>query len=104
MWLTIQDGAITLGVSLRKEMTEAGTQTAEPVVILTACLFPFVAEEREMQPSGTCYHPNCHCRWKILLILRNLNKKQVINTKKYCFRGKTKYPSRNLAQKNFSDA
>ena len=56
------DRAITLGVSLHKEMTEAGTQTAEPVVILTECLFLFVAEEHEMQPSGTCYHPNCHCR------------------------------------------
>ena len=37
MWLAIHDGAITLGVSLKKKMTEAGTQTAEPVVILTAC-------------------------------------------------------------------
>ena len=82
MWLAFHDGAITLGVSLHKKMTEAGTQTAEPVVILTACLFSFVAGEHELQPSGTCYHPNCHCRWKILLILRNLNKKQVINTKK----------------------
>ena len=58
MWLAIHDGAITLGVSLHKKMTEAGKQTAEPVVILTACLFSFVAGEHEMQPSGTCYHPN----------------------------------------------
>ena len=77
-----------------KKMTEAGTRTAEPVVILTACLFSFVDGEHEMQPSGTCYNPaatvhgehemrpsgtcyylNSHCRWKILLILRNLNKK-----------------------------
>ena len=27
MWLAIHDGAITLGVSLDKKMTEAGTQT-----------------------------------------------------------------------------
>ena len=44
MWLTIHDGAITLEVSLHKKMTEAGTQTAEPVVIITSCLFSFVAE------------------------------------------------------------
>ena len=81
MWLAIHDGAITLGVSLHKKMTEAGTQTAEPVVILTVCLFSFVAKEHEMQPSGTCYHPNCYCRWKILLILRNLTKK---TSRKYC--------------------
>ena len=37
MWLAIHDGAITLGVSLHKRKTEAGTQTAEPVVIPTAC-------------------------------------------------------------------
>ena len=72
----------TLAASLHKEMTEAGTKTAQPVVILTACLFSFVAGEHEMQPSGTCYHPNCPFQSKILLILRNLNKKQVINTKK----------------------
>ena len=71
-------------VSLHKKMTEAGTQT-ELFVILMACLFSFVAGEHEMQPSGTCYHPDCHCRWKILLILRNLNKKQVTNTKKILF-------------------
>ena len=71
MWLAIHDGAVTPGVSLHKKMTEAGTQTAEPAVILTACLFSFVAGEHKVQPSGTCYHPNCHCRWKILLILRN---------------------------------
>ena len=71
---------------IRKKMTEAGTQAAEPVVILTACLLSFVTGEHEMQSSGTCYHPNCHCRWKILQILRNLDKKkQVINTKTYCF-------------------
>ena len=52
---------ITFGVSLHKKMTEAGTQTAELVVILTAYLFSFVAGEHEMQPSGTCCHPNCHC-------------------------------------------
>ena len=62
MWLAIHDGAITLEVSLRKKMADAGTQTAEPVVILTACLFFFVAGEHEMKPSGTCYHSNCHCR------------------------------------------
>ena len=50
MWLAIHDGTITLGVSLHKKMTEAGTQTAEPVVILTACLFSFVAGEHKMQP------------------------------------------------------
>ena len=33
MWLAIHDGVITLGVSLYKKMTEAGTQTAEPVVM-----------------------------------------------------------------------
>ena len=74
MWLAIHDGVFSLGVSLRKKMTEAGRQTAEVVVILMACLFSFVAREHEIQPSGTCYHPNCHCRWKISLILRNLNK------------------------------
>ena len=71
MWLAIHDGAITLGVSLHKNMTEAEAQTAEPVVILTTCLFSFVAGEHELQPSGTCYYPKCHCRWKILRILRN---------------------------------
>ena len=70
MWLASHDGAITLGVSLHKKMTGAGTQTAEPVVILTTCLFSFVAGEHEMQPLGNCYHSNCHCRFKILLILR----------------------------------
>ena len=82
MWLAIHDGAITFGVSLHKEMTKlilvrqrrddaAETQTAEPFVVLTACLFSFVAREHKMQPSGTCYHFNCHCQWKMLLILRN---------------------------------
>ena len=69
MWLAVHDGAITLGVSLHKKVTETGTQTAEPVVIIMACLFSFVAGEHEMQPSGVC-----HYRSKILLILRNLNK------------------------------
>ena len=62
----------------------AGTQTAEPLLILTACLFSFVVGEHEMRLSCTCYHLNYHCRWKIFLILRNLNKEQGINTKKYC--------------------
>ena len=39
----------------------------------------------------------------LLLILRNLNKKQVINTKNTVFRGKARHPSGNLAQKNLSD-
>ena len=47
MWLAIHHGAITLAVSLHKKMTEAGT-LAEPVVILTACLFFFVAGEHEI--------------------------------------------------------
>ena len=100
MRLAIHDGAITLGVSLHKKMTEAGTQTAEPVAIITACLFSFVAREHEMKPLGTCYHPNCHCRWNTLLIFRNLNKKQVINIKNTVFRGKTGHPSKNLAPKD----
>ena len=50
-WLFMME-LFTLGVSLHQKMTEAGTHTAEPVVILTVCLFPFVAEENEMQPSG----------------------------------------------------
>ena len=93
MWLAIHNGAITLGVSLHEDMTKLISvrgrmlqleQTAEPLVILTAYLFSFVVGEHEMRPSGTCYHLNYHCRWKILLILRNLNKKQGINTEKYC--------------------
>ena len=93
MWLAVHNGAITLGVSLHEDMTNLISvrgrmlqleQTAEPLVILTACLFSFVVGEHEMQPSGTRYHLNYHYRWKILLILRNLNKKQGINTKKYC--------------------
>ena len=74
MWLSIHDGAISLGVSLHEDITKfisirgrtlpAGTQTAEPLVILTACLLSFVAGEHEMRPSGTCYHFNYHCRWK----------------------------------------
>ena len=87
MWLAIHDGSITHGVSLHKTVTEAGTQTAKPVVILAACFF-FVAREHEMHPSGTYYHPNCLCRWNMLLILRNLNKQQVINTKNTVFLGK----------------
>ena len=90
MWLVIHDGAITLGVSLhdkayisQRQDAAAETQTAEPLVILTACLFSFVVGEHEMRLSGTCCHLNYHCRWKILLILRNLNKKQDINTKNY---------------------
>ena len=102
MWLAVHDGVITFEISLHKNTTEAGTQTAEPVVVLTACLFSFVAGEHEMQPSGTCYHPNCHRRRKILLILRNLSKQQVINTKNTVFHGKTRHPCRNLAQKNLS--
>ena len=83
MWLAIHDGAITLGVSLHK--------------------LSFVVGEHEIQPSGTRYHPNCHWRWKILLILRNLNKQQVINTKNTVFSGKTRHSSRNLSQKNLSN-
>ena len=69
MWMAIHDGAIALGVSMHKEMTVRGRtlqleQTAEPLVILTACLFSFAVGEYEMRPSGTCYHLNCHCRWK----------------------------------------
>ena len=45
MWLAVHDG-----VSLHKKVTEAGTQTAELAVILTSCLFSFVAGEHEMQP------------------------------------------------------
>ena len=61
------------------------TRTAELLVIVTACLFSFVVGEHEMRPSGTCYHLNCHYRWKMLLSLRNLNKTQGINTKKILF-------------------
>ena len=61
----------------------AGTQTAEPLVILTACLFSFVVGEHESDHQvPATYH---HRRWKILLILRNLNKKQGINSKKILF-------------------
>ena len=93
MWLAIHDGAITLGVSLHKDMTKlksvsqrqdsaAGTQTAEPLVILTACLFSFVVGEHESDHQVSATY---HRRWKILLILRNLNKKQGINAKKILF-------------------
>ena len=43
MWLAIHAGAITLGISLHKayisqrQNAATGTQTAEPLVILTAC-------------------------------------------------------------------
>ena len=78
----------------QRQDAAAGTQTAEPLVILTACLFSFLVGEHEMRPSGTCYHLNYHCRSKILLILRNLKKKQGINTKKNTvLRGKTRHPS-----------
>ena len=66
MWLAVHDGPISLGVSLHKKMTEAGTHSTELVVIILACLFSFIAEGHEMQPLGTCYHPNCHYQWKIL--------------------------------------
>ena len=94
MWLAIHDGAITIEVSLHKQMTKLISvrsrtlqleQTPESLAILTACLFSFVIGEHEMRPSGSCYHLNCHCRWKILLILRNLNKKQGTNTKNILF-------------------
>ena len=72
MCLAIHDAAITLRVSLHEDMTKAyisqrqdaaaGTQTAEPLVILTACLFSFVVREHKMRPSCTCYHLNYHCR------------------------------------------
>ena len=108
MWLAIHDGGITLGVSLHEDMTKlisvsqrqgaaAGTQTAEPLVILMACSFSFVVGEHESDHQVPASY---HCRWKILLILRNLNKKQGINTKKNTvLRGKIRHPSRNLAHK-----
>ena len=83
-WGIIARGYDKAYMSQRQDAA-AGTQTAEPLAILTACLFSFVVGEHEMRPSGTCYHLNYHCRWKILLILRNLNKKQGINTKKMLF-------------------
>ena len=85
-----------ISVSQRQDAA-AGTQTAEPLVILTVGLFSFVIGEHESdhQVPGTY-----HRRWKILIILRNLNKKQGVNTKKNTvLRGKTRHPSRNLAQK-----
>ena len=69
----------------QRQDAAAGTQTAEPLAILTACLFSFVVGEHEIRPSGTYHHLNYHCRWKILLILRNLNKKQGVNAKKILF-------------------
>ena len=82
----VEDMTKQISVSQRQDPA-AGTQTAEPLVILTACLFSFVVGEHEMRPSGTCHHLNYYCRWKILLILINLNKKQGINTKKILFFG-----------------
>ena len=79
-----EDMAKLISVSQRQDAAD-GTQTTEPLVILTACSFSFVVREHEMRPSGTCHHLNYHRRWKILLILRNLNKKQGINTKKILF-------------------
>ena len=58
----------------QRQDAAAGTLTPEPLAILMACLFCFVIGKHEMRPLGTCYHLNCHCRWKMLLILRNLNK------------------------------
>ena len=87
MWLAIHDGAIALGVSLHKEMAKlisardrtqdaaAGTQTAEPLVIPTVCLFSFVVGEHGMRPTGTCYHLNCHCRRKLLLNFEKFKQK-----------------------------
>ena len=83
----------------QRQDAAAGTQTTEPLVILTASLFSFVVGEHEMRSPCTCYHLNYHCRWKILLILINLNKQQGINIKNTVLRGKTRYPRRNLAQK-----
>ena len=67
-WLFMME-LITLGVSLHEEMAKLISvgrslqleQTAESFVILTACLFSFVAGEHEIQPSGTCYYLNSHC-------------------------------------------
>ena len=52
----------------QKQDDAAGTQTAEQLIILTSCLFSFVVGEHEMLPSGSCYHLNCQCRYKIMLI------------------------------------
>ena len=94
MWLAIHDGAITLGVSLHEDMTKLISVRGRTLQLehglLNTCntddmhIF-FVVGEHEMRPSGTCYHLNYHCRWKILLILRNLHKKQATNTKKIRF-------------------
>ena len=56
-----------------------------------------------MRPSDTCYHLNYHCRWKILLILRNLNKKQGINAKKCCSSWENKASYQELSTENLSD-
>ena len=50
----------------------AGTQTAEPLVIPTACLFSFVVREHALSMEN-------------IANLRNINKKQGINTKKLFF-------------------
>ena len=107
-WLFMMELNITLGVSLHEDMTKlisvsqrqdaaAGTQTAEPLVILTACLFSFVVGEHESDHQVPATY---HRRWKILLILRNLNKKTRHKYQKNtALHGKTRHPSRNLAQK-----
>ena len=68
---SLHENIIILGVSLhednkadlsQRQDAAAETQTAEPLVILTACLVSFVVREHEMRPSGTCYHLNYHCR------------------------------------------
>ena len=75
MWLAIHDGAITLRVSFHEDMTKlisvskrqdaaAGTQTAEPLVILAACLFSFVVGDHECDHQVPATY---HRRWKILL-------------------------------------
>ena len=82
MWLAIHDGAITLGISLHEDITKLISVRGRTLQLehrllnhlLTACLFSFLVGEYEMRPSCTCYHLNYHCQWKILLILRNLNK------------------------------
>ena len=80
-WLFMME-LLPFGASLHEDMTKlisvsqrqdaaAGTQTAEPLVILTACLFSFVVGEHESDHQVPATY---HRRWKILLILRNLNK------------------------------
>ena len=102
-WGIIAWGHDKAYISQRQDAA-AGTQTAEPLVILTACLFSFVVGEHEIRPSCTCYHLNYHCRWKILLInLINLNKKQGINTKIYCSSWENKASWQELSTENLSD-